>query len=289
MGTLSSDQVHPYYKIDAGNPTTNDDSTQGFFKGALWLRTTFPPISYVLLDDTPGAARWRREDTPKCNVSTADPTASDDENAGYEAGSWWINTVNETSFRCITPAAALAKWKQDTNEVGGSIAIPDKNLMYGTLLDYPNASGQAVGAVQYVQIKLPVDLIITDFRTFVDSGGTGSRSLRMGLYGQSDPDDPGADPVTRLAQTASTTTTGVNGTFVELPPTTGDYTIPASGYYWLALVADSGALKFAVSISHRADFLPVRKEASTGTTLPATTGVLTNPVDSLSFMSAIEE
>ncbi len=40
-----------------------------------------------------------------------DPTATDDEDAGYSAGSFWVNTVTRRSFQLINAAAAAAIWR----------------------------------------------------------------------------------------------------------------------------------------------------------------------------------
>lgn len=40
-----------------------------------------------------------------------DPTATDDEDAGYSAGSFWVNTVTRRSFQLINAAASAAIWR----------------------------------------------------------------------------------------------------------------------------------------------------------------------------------
>jgi hypothetical protein len=146
----------------------------------------------------------------------------------------------------------------------------------------------AASDVLYVRVKLAAGLVLFGMRTFVDSGGTGNRRLRMGLYDQLDPTDISGDPNVKLAETAETTTQGSNGTFVTLPFSGGDYTIQTTGYYWLAIIADSTSLKFAVTAPVRANFLSKREETSTGTVLPATAGTLSNPVSSVIYVAGIE-
>ena len=110
----------------------------------------------------------------------------------------------------------------------------------------------------------------------------------MGIYTQTDPANAAGIPNTRVAQTLSIATNGTSGTFVTEPLIGGDYTIATTGFYWVAIVSDSTSLKFAVSAVARANFLPVRQEAGSGTTLPATTGTLTNPVSSILYIAAVE-
>ena len=95
-------------------------------------------------------------------------------------------------------------------------------------------------------------------------------------------------PGARLAQTAITTTALLDATFVNIP-LKAPYVISTTGYYWLAIMQDSSAVFFAVTnLSFRANYLPVRREAGAGLTLPATAGILTNPVSALIYVSALE-
>jgi len=43
-------------------------------------------------------------------AAAVDPTATDDTNAGYEVGSIWINTTEDTYFICVDATAAAAVW-----------------------------------------------------------------------------------------------------------------------------------------------------------------------------------
>lgn len=50
----------------------------------------------------------------KNNVTTSDPTSSDDSGSGYDYGSRWINAVSAHEFVCVDPTASSAVWKQTT-------------------------------------------------------------------------------------------------------------------------------------------------------------------------------
>jgi hypothetical protein len=235
-----------------------------------------------------GAAIWVRTSNLKLNqIATTDPSVSNDDTEGYEVGSLWINTAMNAAYVAMAVGTGAAVWI--TSSLGGaSPVVTPGEFMFGTLLDYPAAGNVASGTVFFLRLKISAGVTFSGMRSFIDSGGTAAREFRMGLYSQVDPASTSQPPSTRVAQTASTPTNGTNGTFVTLPFEGGDYTVPATGFYWLAIVADSTSLKFAVSAVARANFLPVRQEAGTGTNLPATTGTLTNPVSSILYVAAVE-
>lgn len=224
-------------------------------------------------------------------INTVDPTVTDDSSAGFSVGDHWVNTANLRIYQVIDVSVGTAIWERVDNQgegAGPGAAVNPGELMFGTLLDYPAAGNSSSGEIQYVRLKLSQGLVLSDTRTFIDSGGSGSRNIRMGLYSQTTPGDSAGDPVTRVAQTNAVSTAGANGTFITEAFIGGDFTIPTTGFYWLALITDSPSLKFAVSATHRADFLSTRHEAGTGTTLPATSGSITNPVSAVIYVAGIE-
>ena len=57
------------------------------------------------------AGKW--EPRLKNNLSaSADPTANDDSDDGYEVGSLWINTSTDEAFQCTDATVASAVWRQ---------------------------------------------------------------------------------------------------------------------------------------------------------------------------------
>jgi len=46
----------------------------------------------------------------KNNTAAADPTVNDDNTAGYELGSMWINTTTDNAFICVDATTAAAVW-----------------------------------------------------------------------------------------------------------------------------------------------------------------------------------
>lgn len=173
---------------------------------------------------------------------------------------------------------------------------------YGNLMDYPSSGGMTSGTIQYVQVTLSVGVTYSMARTFINSGGSAARFIRMGIYDQVDPSDPDGIPNDLVKQTNSVNTNVPGGTFYDVPLnntlTVGGsgaddtFTVPVSGFYWIAIVASSGSISFAVTNSNRANFLPVRRESGPGTDLPATAGdfgALSNPVSALSLAMLIED
>lgn len=97
------------------NPTTGDDTTQGYEIGSVWVNTSTEG-SYVAVDVSTGAAVWVRTSNRKITVTTTDPTASNDSTQDYVAGSIWINTTAPTrSFECVSNGVGAAVWLRHAN------------------------------------------------------------------------------------------------------------------------------------------------------------------------------
>jgi len=278
----------PRNNVTTSNPSATDDASGGYEIGSRWINTTFPYLVWRATDVSAAAAVWVRENNVKVNTgATTDPSVTNDNTEGYEVGSLWINTTDGSAYVATSVGTGAAAWK--TSSLSGATPVVNPGeLMFGTLLDYPSAGNVSAGTVFFLRLKISAGVVLANMRTFIDSGGTASRNLRMGIYDQTDPADPTLGPNARVTQTDPDDTAGDSGTFKTMPLLGGDYTVPVTGFYWLAIVSDSTSLKFAVSAAVRANFLPVRQETSTGTTLPATTGVLTNPVSSVLYLAAVE-
>jgi len=232
----------------------------------------------------------RGEQTVRFNrITTVDPTSSDDFAAGYEVGALWLNNGASPRrvFVCADSTNGAAVWVQTTNTIDNTDS-PGLYLL-GTSLGYSIAGGLPSGEIQYTRIFLLAGLQISAVEVFVDSGGNANRSIRVGLYDQADPGDTQGDPVNRLAQSNSTPTGGVpDGTYFSLP-LTSTYTVPESGFYWVAIVVDSASLKLIVTGAvYRENYAPVRRQSVAGATLPATAGSLTNPASAIAFAAATE-
>ena len=170
-------------------------------------------------------------------------------------------------------------------------AIPGFHLLGDPLNYSEQGSVDTAGEIQYTRVWLLKDQVFEFGRVFQVQGGSLAREFRIGIYDQADPAADTGEPNDRIAQTLSTTTpAAANGTYRDIAWVGGDYTIPATGWYWLAFVADTTTpLQFSISPGpYPAGFLPIRRESSAGTTLPATASGLTNPASSVAFL-AIKE
>jgi hypothetical protein len=226
--------------------------------------------------------------TAFANRSALTPTVNDDLSSGFKEGDRWLQTTaTRRVFECFDHTNGAAVWQQVINESFVNQAVARNQVMFGSLLDYPNSGGTAAGEIQYVRVSLVGGTIFSGMQTFLDGGGNPSRNIRFALYDQADPDDDSLGPSTRLTQTAQIPTTG-NG-FIGANFIGGNYTIVATGFYWLAVVQDSPVISYAVTDSVRANFLPVAREDPGSTAdLPATAGITTNPVSALIFVALVE-
>lgn len=285
------------------------DDAHGADSSTLILNVEGSDIPQPLIPPTLSSLAAEGTSASVDNLSAVvDPTLTDDKDAGYKTSSWWVNTASQRTFRCLDATIGVAIWREDsiTPQIqSAGRQQPGENIL-GGILDYPGTGGLPIGEVEYMRVWLTAGVILTAMRTFVDSGANGGRAIRMGIYSQLDPEDKDLTPLTRVAQTNSVSpAAGDNGTFFDVLLTDAvkggsgspvPYTVPVSGYYWVANVTDNAIqLKFAVSASHRANFLPVRRHdnGTADTTLGDTTndggfGALLNPVSSVAYVAAVE-
>lgn len=224
-------------------------------------------------------------------VDVVDPVITDDENSDFRNGALWFNSVSLEVFRLVRKTAGAALWKPSVVAPGGGApsAINPGELMLGTLLDYPFSAGTAKGEVTYIRIRISAGVAIASMRVFLDSGGTAARNIRLGLYSQTDLSDASLPPSARVAQTAQVNLNGLDGSFITEALLGGNFLVPTTGFYWLALVVDNTSAKFAVSATHRANFLNVRHEIPGITAdFPASAGVTINPISAVPYLAAVE-
>lgn len=294
-GTVFSGVTYPV-KVAAGSVIITASKLIGVGAGASIrvesgaMVNVDPATTYVNDMDNQGTVQRDAFNFPRHNyTATTDPSVTDDRTKGFGVGSNWLNTITKTQFTCVVSTASAAIWSfVQTNDAPQASLTPGEHML-GGLLDYGAAGGTTVGDVQYTQVYLTAGTTITKMRCYIDSGSGASRNVRMGLYSQTTPTDKAGLPVTRVAQTNSTATTGSDGLYFTVN-LTASYVVPTSGYYWVAHITDNASnLKFSVSPTvYRAGFLPVRHEASTTTVLPATAGTLTNPAGAVVYCAAVE-
>ncbi len=93
FNSLSSDPASPA----VGQAWFN--STAGLYRGRRTIAGTDYTIPFRVVQDNLSAG--------------TDPTATDDQNSGYEVGSVWVNTTlgERRAFICVNAAAAAAEWR----------------------------------------------------------------------------------------------------------------------------------------------------------------------------------
>lgn len=240
--------------------------------------------------------RWGDESSNNFQA-TVDPTTSNDSTQGYLEGSFWFNTTTKVMWTCVDSTSSAAVWTIVTVlDSGGvlrsNVFTPNPNdkgtTTLGDLMAYPsNGSPQSAGDIQYARVWLTKDRVISNMQTYINSGANGTRQIRLGLYDQATPTSNTGTPNNRVAQTAADTPPNATTGFRTVA-LTATYTVTASGYYWIAIITDSGAVNFAVSSTYRASYLPVRRESGTGVTLPSASGTLTNPSSAVIYAGALE-
>jgi len=166
-------------------------------------------------------------------------------------------------------------------------------VLFGNLLNY-NLSDGAADEVQLLMFQLAAGRTYDRMVTFITAGGSGARTLQMGVYSQPSPAAPGT-PSARIARTDLVGTSGLSGTWVTLPLTNGagtpvDLLIPVDGFYWLALITSSSGLKIASTPEdYPAGYLPRRELTAPSSALPDPLGASTNPLASSRFCALVEK
>jgi len=101
-----------FNKLDAtAAPAVGNDNTEGYQIGSLWVDVTHD-IGYIAVDVSTGAAVWLRITTIKNNFAAVVPPAvGDDNTAGYEIGSMWVDTAGVYAYICIDATTGAAVWR----------------------------------------------------------------------------------------------------------------------------------------------------------------------------------
>lgn len=181
----------------------------------------------------------------------------------------------------------------DQQYVSANIVTPNPNdpkvYCFENIAAFGGASGspQAANQVEYVRVWLPKGRVITKMRTNIVSGANGTRQLSMGIYDQATPTSITGTPNNRVATTGANTPPNATTGFYDVA-LSASYTVPNSGFYWLAISADNGTMAFMLSVVYRAGFINRREETPGAFGLPATAGATTQPQSALLFLAAVE-
>jgi len=232
---------------------------------------------------TPNAALTNRFD------ATSDPTVNDDETQAYDIGSRWVNVDTNTVFECVDATAGAAVWVTVNELIQANLEEPGVITPGGSLYFYGTTGGFTADEVQYARTFLRVGREYGSMRAYVASSTGPTKDIRMGVYDQADPSNGSGVPNAKIRETALTLPS--TGVFTAAAFTAGNWTVPESGYYWLAIVRESAGGQFNViqtNATYPANFLSVRRQTTTGTALPSTTSGLSNPASSVILASLLE-
>jgi hypothetical protein len=94
------------------DPTTANDSTQGYSVGSRWINLTTQK-HFICFSASTGAAVWIAG-VKNNYVATSGPTSSNDSSQGYSVGSHWINTTPnpKRAYVCVNASTGAAVWRQ---------------------------------------------------------------------------------------------------------------------------------------------------------------------------------
>ena len=122
-----------YYVINVAGTTTLDgisdweNTDWAVFNGTVWEKVdnTDQVLSVagkqgaVVLDSDDVAETASKKWAFKSNLTTSDPTTTDDSASGYSVGSRWWNSSSDTLFICEDNTASAAVWKGVSGGTGG--------------------------------------------------------------------------------------------------------------------------------------------------------------------------
>jgi len=108
---------------DTSDPTSSNDSTEGYSLGSHWVNTATGEI-FILVDDTEDDAVWESiGPDKKDNVTPTGPSVTNDVTEGYTEGSQWINTSTNEIFILVDSATGAADWEK----IGPGVTGPQGN------------------------------------------------------------------------------------------------------------------------------------------------------------------
>lgn len=122
--------------------------------------------------------------------ATVAPTVSDDNTAGYEVGSRWLNTTASREYVCISASTGAAVWVETTNTGSSSMIIKDEGSNIAntphTALNFVGPgltaadAGSGVASITFSEAGLTLDNIGGTLS--VSKGGTGASTLTSGNF-----------------------------------------------------------------------------------------------------------
>lgn len=158
---------------------------------------------------------------------------------------------------------------------------------YDRVANYPNSGPFSTREVDYMRVWLPKGRVITKMRCFITGGANAVRQIQFGIYDQASPTLTTGVPNNRVAVTAADTPPNAFTGFRDVN-LTASYTVPTSGFYWLAIQADNNAITIALSATYRPGFANRREETPVTFALPNPAGSTTQPQSAIIYVAAVE-
>ena len=97
--------------VATSDPGVDNDIDEGYAVGSRWVNTE-KNVVFTCLNNADGAAVWVTAETKHKFNATANPTADNDIDEGYTAGSVWINVTTKAVFTCIDNTDGAAVWAE---------------------------------------------------------------------------------------------------------------------------------------------------------------------------------
>jgi hypothetical protein len=165
----------------AVDPTVNDDTTAGYALDSIWINTTaVPPRVFKCTNPAAGAAVWRPAWALNNVTAVVAPAVTDDDVAGYDRGSMWIDTALNNIYVCANPATGAAVWRLALNATtaGGELAgtYPNPTIADG-VVDAANARAGALAGL-VVDKGVPSSVVVA----FDDGAGNADRPADGATY-----------------------------------------------------------------------------------------------------------
>jgi hypothetical protein len=91
-------------------------------------------------------------------TAVVDPTAGDDNTAGYSVGSQWINTANDKAYTCVDSSTAAAVWVWTNSVAQANIIVSPGNDISSTYSPYSSAAASTNGQANYA-FHVPDDFV----------------------------------------------------------------------------------------------------------------------------------